>query len=73
MILIAPLVFDRPLWISGIFLLVMNVLAGGKTPTILLMLLLATRFLFGLKKWRSWRTAVLVVAVTGAACLAVDV
>ena len=66
MVLLAPLVFDKPLWISGTFLLAMNLLAGEKAPTIVLLVLLAIRFIFSLRKWRSWRT---VGIIFGLSCL----
>ena len=60
LILIAPLIFDKPPWISGAFLVAVNVLAGGKTPTGLLLALLAVRFLSALRQRRSWRVGLLV-------------
>ena len=67
LILLSPLLFRRTHWISRLFLLLINLAAGGKTSTALLLLLLAIEYLSQLRTSRSWRSAILV----GSACAVV--
>jgi O-antigen ligase len=70
LVLIAPLIFEKPRWVSGAFLVAMNVMAGGKTPTALLFAMLAIRFLAGMRKRPWWRIG-LVFTMTCFAAFAV--
>jgi O-antigen ligase len=72
LILLSALLRPRPHWISVAFLFAINILAGGKTSSALLILLLLFRFIWQASRWKSRRTlaiisagmaAVLVVAV----------
>lgn len=64
LILLAPLIFNRPHWISRGLLLVVNFLAGGKTSTVLLLVMLLVEYLLKIRQARSWRVVALAVAVT---------
>ena len=68
LILIAPVVFQRSHWMSRTFLLVMNILAGGKTSTAIILLLLLVEYLLKTRKVRSWRAVALMVG----ACLTIS-
>jgi O-antigen ligase len=67
LILLAPIIFRRSHWISRLFLLAMNIVAGGKLSTAVLLLLLPIEYLVNIRTARSWR----VVALVSVACLAV--
>jgi O-antigen ligase len=66
MLLLALLLNKKPSWIVCIFLLIVNVLAGGKTSTALLCVLLCIRGVSGIRGWRSWGA---VLFVLGTACI----
>jgi O-antigen ligase len=67
LILLAPILFRRSHWVSRLFLLVMNVVAGGKLSTAILLLLLSIEYLYKIRSLRSWR----VVALVGSAWVTV--
>ena len=64
LILLAPLIFRRPHWISRGLLLLANLLAGGKTSTVLLLGLLGMEYILKIRGARSWRAIGLVSALT---------
>ena len=65
MLLLTLLLNKKPSWIVCIFLLIVNVLAGGKTSTALLCVLLCIRGVSGVRVWRSWSAVLLIF---GTAC-----
>jgi O-antigen ligase len=65
LLLLVPLIRARVSTVSQVFLFLMVVFAGGKTPTVLLCVLLLVRFVYGLRQWRSWRTVVVILGVAG--------
>jgi O-antigen ligase len=67
--LLAPLLFRNSHWVSRLFLLAMNVLAGGKLSTVILVFLLAVEYCSHIRSARSWRA----VALVGGSCIAVCV
>jgi hypothetical protein len=63
LMLLLALVLDRkPNWVVYVFLLIVNVLAGGKTSTALLCILLCIKVVSSVRVWRSWSAALLVFA-----------
>jgi O-antigen ligase len=64
LILLSPLFFRRSHWVSRLFLLVANILAGGKTSTAILLALLAIEYVLKIRSARSWRTVAMVTALT---------
>lgn len=67
LVLLSPIIFRRSHWLSRLFLVLMNLAAGGKTSSALLVLLMAFEYLSNIRATRSWR----VVALVGGICLAV--
>jgi O-antigen ligase len=68
LILLAPLLFRRPHWVSRLFLFAMNFLAGGKMSTVILVLLLAVEYCCKIRTGRSWRAVALVGCSSIAVC-----
>jgi O-antigen ligase len=68
LVLLAPILFRTPQWFSRFFLVVMNIVAGGKTSTAILLLLLAIEYLFKIKAARSWRVVLLVAGSSAVVC-----
>jgi O-antigen ligase len=68
LILLAPILFRRSHWVSRLFLLAMNIVAGGKLSTAILLLLLAVEYLFKIRTARSWRAVALVSGSCAAIC-----
>ena len=64
LILLSPIIFIRPHYVSRLFLLAMNLLAGGKVSTILLLVLLSTVYLWKTRARLNWRL------VASALCIA---
>ena len=64
LILLAPIIRPKPSWYSLVFLFVINILAGGKTSSAVLILLLAVNLLFNLPRWQSWKSLALIAAST---------
>jgi O-antigen ligase len=65
LILLSPIIFRRSHTLSRVFLLLMNVAAGGKTSTAILLLLLALEFLLRVRGMGSRR----IIGLAGAICL----
>jgi O-antigen ligase len=67
LILLAPVFFRSSsrgsYWISRLFLLFINLAAGGKLSSAVLLLLLGVEYLFKIRSLRSWRVVVLVNGV----------
>jgi O-antigen ligase len=70
MLLLAPVVSEKPSWIACILLLVVNILAGGKTSTALLLLLLTIRLVYGICVWRRWGAVVFISGIAAIGALA---
>lgn len=62
LLLLAPLIHARVGWVSQTFLFLMVLFAGGKTSSALLCVLLFVRFVYGIRRWRSWRTVLAILA-----------
>jgi O-antigen ligase len=71
LLLLVPLIRAKFGWLSQIFLFLMVVFSGGKTSTAMLCILLAIRFVFGLRRWRSWRTVAVVLGTASVAAFGV--
>jgi O-antigen ligase len=68
LILLGPIIFRRSHWVSRLFLFAMNVVAGGKLSTAILLFLLAVEYLSNIRTTRSWRVVVLVTGACMAVC-----
>lgn len=62
-LLLAPIIRGNIGVLSQVFLFVVNIFAGGKVSTALLCTLLTLRFFTGVRRWRSWHTVGVIVAV----------
>lgn len=67
LVLLSPIIFRNSHWLSRLFLVLMNLAAGGKTSSALLVLLMAFEYVAKIRTARSWPVVVLV----GGICLAV--
>ena len=68
-LLLAPVIRGRIGILSQVFLFLANIFAGGKVSTALLCALLALRFFTGVRRWRSWHTVAVILAMVGLGAL----